>query len=142
MTTIKNLFFGSFLAVVATVFTMNNVQAQASGNQQPAAVFTAVDSSEVWSVARIPATLSDGKHVLATHKKNRTQVVVVVRKGQIAQVGHQTAGASFKALTPNASPCISGGFCTTYQARLCYTMPWGACVCVCGGFLTSNTGRN
>lgn len=142
MTTIKNLFFGSFLAVVATIFTMNNVQAQASGNQQPAAVFTAVDSSEVWSVARIPATLSDGKHVLATHKKNRTQVVIVVRNGQIAQVGHQTAGASFKAITPNASPCISGGFCTTYQARLCYTMPWGACVCVCGGFLTSNTGRN
>jgi len=136
MSPIKNLFFLSFLAVVATLFTANTAQAQASGNTQPAAVFTAVDSADVWTPARIPNTLADGKQLLATHKKNRTQVIAVVRGGKIAQVGVLVPGAKFKALTPNASPCISGGFCLSYQARICYTIG-NQCVCVCGGFLSS-----
>ncbi len=137
MKKIQNLLCLAFLALVFTTFSATETQAQAAGREQPAAVFTALDSMETWSLASIPTTLPDGRHVLATHKKNRTQVIIVARGGKIAQVGHQTGNGTFKALTPNDAPCISGGFCTTYQARICYTMPWGACVCVCGGFLTS-----
>ncbi len=138
MAPFKNLLFLFSLAVLATIFTTNNAAAQSATRvRQPAAVFTAVDSSEVWIVAKMPSVLPDGKHVLATHKKNRTQIILVARGGKIAQVGHQAPGAAFKALPANATPCISGGFCTTYQARVCYTSPWGSCICVCGGFITT-----
>ncbi len=137
MTTFKNFFFLSILALVAVVFTAQNTQAQSSAGS-PALVFSADDEAD-YNVARIPSRLEDGRHVIATHKKTRTQIIAVIKSGKLAQIGVLPAGGSFKALSPAASPC-NNVICGTWQIKKCFTTPWGSCICVCGAWITAAGG--
>ena len=137
MTTFKNFFFLTILALVAVVFTANNSQAQTSV-QYPYYAFNADDEAD-YDVATVPSRLEDGRQVIATHKKTRTQIIAVIKSGKIAQIGVQPAGGRFKALSPAASPC-NNVICATFQIKKCFTTPWGTCICVCGAWITAAGG--
>lgn len=139
----KNLFSVATLAFVATVFTAPQVQAQASSgelkiqmNVEPQAAayikFDGVDGE---------CRVQEGRNVVGRNTRTGEQLIIVVRSGKIAQFGVTPTGGSFKALSPNASPCFTV-HCTTVNPPKCFTTPGGQCVCVCGPWITSNTGRN
>lgn len=135
MKTFKNFFF--LTALVALVFASFSTatQAQTRASQQPAMVFNA-DDADLWVVPAIPARVPDGQTVLATHKRDRTQIIALVRGGEIVRVGYKPVGKSFVPLPQNASPCTPSGLCFSFQIQHCYTTPWGACFCVCGAWIT------
>ncbi|HMQ63988.1 MAG TPA: hypothetical protein PKE06_25110 [Flavilitoribacter sp.] len=140
MKTFKNFFVLTILALVAASLTPNTAQAQSkvqalTSVQYPYWVFNAEEEND-YAVAEVPRKLEDGRHVMATNKKNRTQVIAVVKGGRIAQVGLLPAGGRFKALTPAASPC-NNITCFSFQIKHCYTTPWGDCICVCGAWITA-----
>ena len=92
---------------------------------------------KAWNVARIPNKIPNGQFVLAKHKRTGTKLAAIMRNGKIMMVGTIPARGQFKVLQANAQPCLDSGFCLNFQVVHCYTLPWGECVCVCGGFFTT-----
>ena len=134
-------FFAFIIAVLAGTSTFAQGAGKVSVHDISFMTFNA-ESNEDWIIKEFGSKVKDGRHVLATYKKDKSQVIAVVRAGKIAQVGILPVGGQFKALTPTSSPCLSGGFCTTFQAKICYYINGVGCVCVCGGFLTSGGGAD
>lgn len=98
--------------------------------------FSADDMSQ-WDLKTLPDNARDGQHVLAVSKTDRSQIVVVLRGGKIAQVGLVKVGAGTLTLSPSTTPCSSTGPCLSFQIKHCYTVPGGGCVCVCGAWITN-----
>jgi hypothetical protein len=86
--------------------------------------------------------VNEGRNVVGKNTRNGDQLIVVVRNGKPVQFGVQPVGGTFKAIPSNASPCNSTLHCTTLNPPVCFTLPGGQCVCSCGPWITSNTGRN
>lgn len=131
----KKIFFLTSLIVMVSIFFADDANAQRT---VPTEDFTLnFEKIKTWNVARIPNKIPNGQFVLAKHKRTGTKLAAIMRNGKIMMVGTIPARGQFKALVANAQPCLGSGFCLTFQAVHCYTMPWGECVCVCGGFYTT-----
>lgn len=132
------------LALLFALFACGTTFAQGGGkvsmNDISFMTFNAENNND-WNIKTFGATVADGRHVLATHKKTKTQVIAIVRGGKIAEIGYIPVGGTYKALLPASSPCLSGGFCYSFQAKNCYYVQGVGCVCVCGAFV-ANTGSN
>lgn len=143
MKTFKNIFF--LTALIAAVFASftTEVQAQAQlelrPTNEPAIIFNA-ENMDAYYVSRIPARVRDGEVVLATLKRDRTQVVAKVREGKIVKVGFKRVGKDFTEFRRQpADSCGISGLCLSWQQQRCFYTPWGQCICICGSWYT---GRN
>jgi hypothetical protein len=135
MKTFKNFFFlTALIAIVFASFT-TETQAQTRQTDDPAMVFNA-DNMDDWYASKIPTRVRDGETVLATSRKDRTQIVAQVREGKIVQIGYKPVGKSFIPLPQNAGGC-NPVTCFSFQIQHCYNTPWGDCICVCGAWFTS-----
>jgi hypothetical protein len=136
MKTFRKFFFlTALVAVFSASFTLE-AQAQTQGNEDPAMIFN-TDNMDDYRVANIPSRIPNGEIILATYKKDRTQIIAIVREGKIAQVGYKPAGNAFIPLPQNAGPCSSSGLCLSWQIQHCFHTPWGDCICVCGAWITN-----
>lgn len=140
MKTFKMIFSLAVFVFASSLFTSNAVQAQTAGGNASLLEFDAEDM-ENWDIAELPADTRDGRHVVATYKKNRTQLIATIKGGKIAEVGVLPVGGRYKVLTPSASPC-SQIICPTFQIKHCFYTPWGTCVCICGAWITTAGGGN
>jgi hypothetical protein len=136
MKTFRKFFFLTALVAVFSVSFTNQAQAQTSGNEDPAMVFN-TDNMDAYRVAQIPSRVPNGETVLATSKRDRTQIIAQVREGKIVQVGYKPAGKAFIPLPQNAGPCSPSGLCFSWQIQHCYFTPWGDCICVCGAWISA-----
>lgn len=125
------------LLVFAAYFIPNALQAQTRVDSS--FVFSAGDPGQ-WNVAKLGYPLADGRHVMATHKTNKTQVIIVVRSRKIASVGTMVPGGPFKILNPStAAPCTSSP-CLSFQIKHCFVIG-GQCFCICGAWITTYPGN-
>lgn len=81
--------------------------------------------------------VKEGRNTVGRNTRTGDQLIVVVRKGKLAEFGTQTASGAYKALLPASSPCIPGPICTTLNPPKCFRLPGGGCVCVCGPWITA-----
>ncbi len=136
--------FCSFAIVALALFTavQTNAQIAASGlkiqiNTEPSAAaylkFDGVDGS---------VSVKEGRNVVGENTRTGEKLIIVVKSGKLTQFGVQPSRGSFKALVPTASPCNPNLTCTTFNPPHCYNIPGVGCVCVCGPWITSNSGRN
>lgn len=82
-------------------------------------------------------SVREGRNTVGRNTRTGDLLVVVVRNGKLVEFGTQNAAGAFKAVSPNASPCNSTIHCTTLNPPKCFTLPGGACVCVCGPWITA-----
>jgi hypothetical protein len=136
MKTFKKFFFLTALVAIVFASFTTGAQAQNTAGDDPAMVFN-TDNLDDFRVANIPSKVPNGETVLATYKKDRTQIIAIVRDGKIAQVGYKPVGKSFIPLPQNAGLCSPAGLCFSWQIQHCYFTPWGDCVCVCGAWITN-----
>lgn len=138
MTTFKNLFALLTLMVFAAYFAPNALQAQTRVDSS--FVFSAGEPGQ-WNVAKLRYPLADGRHVMATHKTNKTQVAIDVRSRKIVRLGTIVPGGPFKVLNPStAAPCAPNLSCATFQIKHCFVIN-GQCFCVCGAWITTYPGN-
>ncbi len=142
MNIFKNFF--SFAIVAFAFFTAPHLNAQtgASGlkiqmHVEPSAAayikFDGIDGE---------CTVKEGRNVIGTNTRTGEKLIIVVKGGKLTQFGVQPTRGSFKSIPSNASPCNPNLSCTTFNPPHCYTIPGGGCVCVCGPWITSNSGGN
>jgi len=86
-------------------------------------------------------TVVEGRNIVGSNTQTGDKLVLVVKNGKLSGFGVELKRGVFKALSPNAAPCFSIT-CTTFNPPKCFTIPGGACVCVCGPWITSGAGRN
>lgn len=126
----------SFIAVLFVSFSPE-AQAQTVTGSIAGTVFDS-ENMEQWELSSISPRLRDGEAVLATFKKDRTQIIAKIRGGKIAQIGYKAAGKPFVSLPQNArSQCPTYGKCYSWQLKKCFYPPWGVCFCVCGTWISA-----
>jgi hypothetical protein len=81
-------------------------------------------------------TVKEGRNVVGKNTRTGEKLVVVVKNGKLSGFGVQPVGGAFKSLSPNASPCFTIT-CFSFNPPKCFTLPSGACVCVCGPWISS-----
>src|SRR5262245_51673772 len=86
-------------------------------------------------------TAKEGRNVVGENTRTGEKLIVVVKNGMLTAFGFQPARGSFKAVAPSASPCFTIS-CTTFNPPKCFPLPNGGCVCICGPWITSNSGGN
>lgn len=84
----------------------------------------------------------EGRNAVGRNTRTGDQLIIVVKNGKLTEFGTQSATGGYKVLLPASSPCISGPICTTFNPPKCFRLPGGACVCVCGPWITSAAGGN
>lgn len=127
-----------FFALLIALFASTAIFAQGAGKVSMNDISFSADNMENWDVKAIRAGAT-GQQVLAVSKIDRTKFVVVLRNGEIAQVGIIPVGGSFKALQPSSAPCNTIA-CTTFQIKHCFQLN-GQCVCVCGAWIAAYPGN-
>lgn len=85
--------------------------------------------------------VKEGRNIVGKNTRTGEKLIVVVKNGKLSGFGVQPVGGSFKAISPNSAPCFSIT-CFSFNPPKCFTLPSGACVCVCGPWITSNSGGN
>lgn len=131
MTTIQKLFVLSFFAFIAV---FNQTTADAAGYIK----FDGIDG-ESYAIERVKAPPSDGKHVIATHKKSGGKLMLLARAGKIQKIFVQSASGKIKTLEASTAGCSQGGLCTSFQIKKCFTLPDGSCFCVCGAWFADSS---
>ena len=133
--------FALFTFVIA-LFSAPQVHAQASGGlkiqmhvEPQAAAYIKFDGVDGECIVK------EGRNIVGKNTRTGDQLIIVVKRGKLSAFGYQPTGGAFKALTPNANPCFTIT-CTTLNPPKCFTLPGGECVCVCGPWITSNSGQN
>ncbi len=86
MKTFKKFFFLSALVAIVFASFSTETHAQTRKSGDPAIVFNAEDAGQ-WYISRIGERVPNGETVLATLKRDRTQIIAKVRDGKIVQVG-------------------------------------------------------
>jgi hypothetical protein len=132
----KKIFFLTALVAIISASFSTETYAQSRKSDDPAMVFN-TDNMDEWYVSKIPPRVRDGETVLATSRKDRTQIIAKVREGKIVQLGYKPVGKDFTPLRKNASACSPTGLCFSWQIPHCYHTPWGDCICVCGAWFTT-----
>lgn len=131
MTTIQKLFVLSFFAFIAL---FNQTTADAAGYIK----FEGVDG-EAYALERVKAPPSDGKHLIATHKRSGGKLMLLARGGKIQRIFVQSASGKIKNLEATTAGCSQGGLCTSFQIKKCFRLPSGGCFCVCGAWFADNS---
>lgn len=85
--------------------------------------------------------VQEGRNIVGENTRTGEKLIVVVKGGKLTGFGTQAARGSFKLLTPSASPCFTIT-CGTFNPPKCFPLSNGACVCVCGPWITSSAGGN
>lgn len=129
MFALKNFMALAVLVLMTAAFATSTVSAQSTPSNAEV-IFNAEDPS-AWHVEELGNNLADGRHTLATFKKNRTKIIVVIKGGRIAEIGQLPQGGAYKVLTPSSAPCFTIK-CPNFAPPRCYTI-MGQCVCVCSG---------
>jgi hypothetical protein len=139
----KNFALFAVLAFAATLFNAPKAQAQAGSGSlkiqmhvEPlAAAYIKFDGVDGECVVK------EGRNTVGKNTRTGDKLIIVVKKGKLVEFGVLPAKGAYKAISPNATPCFTIT-CTTLNPPKCFTLPGGGCVCVCGPWITSSTGRN
>ena len=109
---------------------MTNLQAQV-----PVENFSLnFEEINLWDIARVPNKVADGQLVLATYKKDGTQLIAQVRGGKIVEIGEQSRGFKYVPLVQRSITCPVPR-CKAYGYVYCYVVK-KQCFCICMGDLT------
>lgn len=86
--------------------------------------------------------MKEGSNIVGRNSRTGEKLIINVKSGKLVSMGTQSKTGAFKALSPNAAPCNPGIRCPNFAPPKCFTIPGGACVCVCGPWITTGGGRN